>query len=123
MSQLYLFLGSLGAVLALVAAARLLRLGGGGIADETEAMAEAEAMLSGFEAARALVGSDGKAALVWGRDGSAALLKLHGNHVAARHLTAPVIERTPEGLAIDSGDRWFGRVVVRGADDPQVTGC
>ncbi|HEX8300898.1 hypothetical protein [Sphingomonas sp.] len=113
MNQLYLFGGSLAAILMLAGMARLLGLGGGGIADEAQAMAEAEAMLSGFEAMRAVVGSDGRAALVHGADGSVALIKQHGSQLAARRLASPAIEPRPEGLLVHSGERRFGSVLVR----------
>lgn len=114
MDELTLFLASLAAVLVLALVARLLRLGGGSIADAAEAMHEAEAQLPGFDADRALVGSDGQAALVHGRDGSVALLKMHGTRVAARRLVAPAIRRTDAGLLVASGERRFGDVLVRG---------
>lgn len=104
------------AVLALAGIARALKLGGKKIADEAEAIATAEAMLSGFEAECAVVGSDGLAALVHGRDGSLALLKVHGARIAARRLMLPVdAEATPEGLRIATGEA-FGTVTVRGVD-------
>jgi hypothetical protein len=115
MSELTIFLASLGAILVLALVARLLRLGGGAIADAAAAMREAEAQLAGFEADRALVGSDGQAALVHGRDGSVALLKMHGTQVAARRLVAPAIRRTDAGLIVASGERRFGDVLIRSA--------
>lgn len=121
MNQALLFAGSLAAILLLALAARMLALGGGAIGDEAAAIGHAEAMLPGFEGARAMVGSDGQAALVRGRDGSVALLKVHGAQVAARRLHAPRFERTPEGLRVASGERRFGDVLVRGADDSLLT--
>ncbi|MBO9621609.1 MAG: hypothetical protein J7500_02745 [Sphingomonas sp.] len=115
MNQLTLFLGSLAAILLLALAARLLRLGGGAIEGEAAAIREAEAQLSGFEAERAIVGSDGQAALVHGRDGSLALLKQHGTQVAVRRLAATAVHPTPDGLLVASGERRFGDVLVRGA--------
>ncbi|MGK6354087.1 hypothetical protein ACMGDH_02540 [Sphingomonas sp. DT-207] len=114
MGEFVIFLASLAAVLVLALVARLLRLGGGSIADAAEAMREAEAQLPGFDAERALVGSDGQAALVHGRDGSVALLKMHGTQVAARRLLAPAIRQTDAGLLVASGERRFGEVLVRG---------
>ena len=114
MSELYIFIGSLAAILALAGAAWMLRLGGGSIADTTEAMRAAEDQLSGFDADRALVGSDGQAALVHGRDGSVALLKLHGTRIAVRRLDTPAIRQTSEGMVVASGERRFGEVLIRG---------
>jgi hypothetical protein len=113
-TKLYILGGSLVAILLLALAAKLLRLGGGRIADEAQAMAEAEAILSGFDAARATVASDGQAALVHGRDGSVAVLKVHGARVAARRLASLEAEPLPEGLRVKTGDARFGAVLVRG---------
>ena len=115
MSKLIVLGGSLVAILLLALAARLLRLGGKRIASEAEAMAEAEAILSGFEATGAVIGSDGQAALVHGRDGSAALLKVHGARIAARRVSAPRAEAVADGVRVDSGEALFGAVLIRGA--------
>lgn len=115
MTKLALLGGSLAAILLLALAARLLRLGGGGLNDEAAVIAEAEAILSGFDGVRAQIGSDGRAAIVHGRDGSIAVLKLHGARVAGRRLTGPVdAAATEEGLRIATGERRFGTVLVRG---------
>lgn len=108
------FAGSVVAILVLAGLARALGLGGGAIPDVATACAHAEDALSGFEAEAATVGSDGRAAIVHGRDGSVAVLKLHGAQVAARRVPAAAIRPTPEGLLVDTGERRFGRVLVRG---------
>jgi hypothetical protein len=114
-TQLPVLAGSLAAILVLAGFARLLGLGGGGLASAEQARDTAEAMLSGFEGGEVLLGSDGKSALVQGRANDAALLKLHGARIAARHLAQPLAtERTPDGLRIDSRDRRFGTVLLRG---------
>lgn len=114
MTKLYVLGGSLIAILLLALAARLLRLGGGRIADEAMAMAEAEAILPGFEAGHATVASDGQAALVHGHDGSVAVLKMHGARVAARRLARLDAEPLPKGLRVRTGDARFGAVLLRG---------
>lgn len=117
MNQLYLLGGSLIAILVLAGIAWALRLGGDGIADEAQAMAEAEAALSGFVAERAVVARDGRAALVRGADGSIAVLKLHGARVAARLLPPSArAERTEAGLRVATGDARFGAVTLAGVD-------
>lgn len=117
-ATLVLLGGSLVAVLGLAGAAWLLRLGGGSIADTAEASRAAEDAVSGFRAVRAVVASDGRAALAHGADGSVVLLKLHGTQIAARHLRPPLDATiTPEGLRIATGDRWFGTVTLRGVGD------
>lgn len=107
--------GSIVAILVLAGIAWMLRLGGGTIADEAQAMRDAEAILSGFDAERALLAADRKAAIVHGRDGSVALLKIHGSMVAGRRLSAPLDTRpSPDGLIVASGERRFGSVLLRG---------
>lgn len=109
--------GSVVAVAVMVAFAWLLRLGGGVLAGEAEAMAAAEALLPGFDAERAVVGSDGRAALVPGADGSLAVLKMHGARIAGRLLRPPFdSEATADGLRVRTGDARFGAVTVRGVD-------
>jgi hypothetical protein len=107
--------GSVAAILVLAAIAWGLKLGGGTIADEAQAMADAEAILSGFDAERAVLASDHKAAIVHGRDGSVALLKIHGSQVAGRRLRPPLDTRTsPDGVIVASGEKRFGSVLLRG---------
>ena len=105
--------GSLAAVLVLAGIAWALGLGRASIADEAEAMRAAEDALSGFEAERAVVGSDGRAALVYGAEGKIAVLKMHGAQPAVRLVSAAAVHETAEGLAVDSGERLFGSVIVR----------
>ena len=115
MTQLTIFGGSIVAVLVLALLARLLGLGGARIGSAEEARAAAEAMIPGFEGGAVMIGSDGKAALVRGGAGDAALLKIHGARIAARHLRAPLAGTpAPDGLAFDSGDARFGTVVLKG---------
>jgi hypothetical protein len=118
MSKLLVLGGSLVAILLLALAARLLRLGGARIGDEGDAMAAAEAILSGFEATGAVIGSDGQAALVRGADGSAALLKVHGARIAGRRVSDPQTEVLAEGLRVHSGELRFGAVLLRGVTAP-----
>jgi len=115
-NQLYIFGGSLAAILFMTLVAWALGLGrDGAIASSQEARETAEGMISGFDAGEALLGSDGKAALVHGKAGDVALLKMHGARVAARHLRLPLAtEATPEGLRVSSGDKRFGTVLLRG---------
>ncbi|MFS2108258.1 hypothetical protein ACCC88_01105 [Sphingomonas sp. Sphisp140] len=116
MTQLYVFAGSLGAILVMTLAAWALGLGrGAAIASAEEARETAEGLISGFDAGEALLGSDGRAALVHGKAGDVALLKMHGARVAVRHLRLPLTSQTtPDGLRVDSGDRRFGAVLLRG---------
>ena len=106
--------GSLVAILVLAGLAALLKLGRTlPITDPDVAAREAEAMLSGFEAAEAIIAGDGNAALVHGRDGSVAVLKRHGAHLAARRVRAEAVHETPEGWRVETGEALFGAVLVR----------
>lgn len=111
--MILLLVGSLIAVLALGGLAWLLGLGQTRITDPAMACAEAEAMLPGFDARTAIIGSDGEAALVHGADGSVAVLKRHGAHVAARRVAADAVATTPEGWRVETGEALFGAVLVR----------
>ena len=111
MTDILVLGGSIAGVLALVLVAWLLRLGGASIEGEAEAMRGAEAHQYGFSAAEAWVSSDGKAALVRGRDGSFVLLKVHGANLAARRLEPPLrATASGEGILVASGERMFGDV-------------
>lgn len=105
--------GSLIAILLLAGVAALLGLGRARIADADQARAEAEAAFPDFIAGEAIVDRDGRAAIVHGRDGSVVVLKLHGAHVAARHLPAWAVAATPQGWRAETGERAFGAVLVR----------
>ncbi|MBA4047128.1 MAG: hypothetical protein C0476_01155 [Sphingomonas sp.] len=111
--MLVLLGGSLIAVLALGGLAGLLGLGKARGIDSASACAEAEAMLSGFVAHHAIIGSDGAAALVHGSDGSVAVLKRHGVHFAARRVAASAVCDTADGWRVDTGEAMFGAILVR----------
>ncbi|MBX9796298.1 hypothetical protein [Sphingomonas sp.] len=112
--KLILLIASLVAIFAVTALVRWLGLGrGGAIADDAAARAEAEAAFVGFRAARAILGRDRQAALVEGADGSVAVLKCHGVHVAARRLPRAAIRETDEGWLAETGEARFGTVLVR----------
>lgn len=105
---------SLAGVLGLALVARLLRLGESRIASADDACRIAEEMLAGFVAGRAIVSRDGNAALVAG-NGTVAVLKRHGAHVAARRLVPPIaIRDAVEGATIETGERLFGAVTLIG---------
>lgn len=105
--------GSIVAILFLAGIAWALGLGRAEIADEGEAIQAAEDALSGFEATSATVSADKRTAMVRGKDGSVAALKLHGAQIAARRIEGARVQETPEGWTLDSGERLFGRVTVR----------
>ncbi|MHA6721512.1 hypothetical protein [Sphingomonas sp. RS2018] len=106
--------GSLAGILALVAIARMLRLGESRIDSPDTAITLAEERLAGFVGDRAIVSTDGRAALVAG-NGTIAVLKRHGAKVAARRLLPPLrLREAIEGVAIETGERLFGPIVLRG---------
>jgi hypothetical protein len=115
-------LGSLAAILALAWIARRLKLGESRISDAATACRMAEDALVAFTAHRALVATDGSAAVVAGSTGIA-LIKRHGAQVAVRRLLPPLsLAEAVEGVTIDSGERWFGRVTLFGVLASEVRG-
>ncbi|KQS03167.1 hypothetical protein ASG11_01885 [Sphingomonas sp. Leaf357] len=114
------FGGSLAAIFALAGVARMLRLGESRIGDAAKAREMAEEMLAGFDAYGAIVGTDGKAALVLG-NGTIAVLKRHGAKVAARRLLPPLqLFTAVEGVEVATGERLFGRVLLFGVVESDV---
>ncbi len=112
--------GSLVAILALAGTARWLRLGESRLDDAGKAREIAEGALVGFRARAALLGQDGGAAIVSG-NGAVALLKRHGARVAVRRLIPPLdLAVAVEGVTVDSGERWFGRVTLTGVIADEV---
>jgi hypothetical protein len=109
-----LLIGSLVASLLLVAAARLLGLGGGAISSVQEARDIAEQSLPGFVAGEAFVSDDGMAAVVIGTGGEYALIKQHGTQSAVRRLSrVPGVAAAGGSLALASGERMFGSVQLQ----------
>jgi len=107
--------GSLVAILLLAGLARLLGLGAPELLTPDRAREEAEAALAGFVAGRSLVATDGRTALVEGRHGTIAVLKLHGAKVAVRRLVAPLtLVDAPEGVTVLTGEKLFGAVTLTG---------
>ncbi|MBB4632131.1 hypothetical protein [Sphingosinicella soli] len=81
------------------------------VLDTAAAANFAEFTLAGFEAGEVALGADGGGALVSGRDGRFALIKLHGSRWTVRELTMPVRATVESAdLIVDSGDPMFGAV-------------
>lgn len=120
MTQLYLFGGSIAAVVLLALAARLFGLGGGALADAAEARDTAEATLSGFAAGRVWLDRDRQAALVEG-EGEVAVLRRHGARFVARRLSLPA-QAGDAGpvVTIASGERLLGPFVITLANDAEA---
>lgn len=109
--------GSLVAILALAGAAWGLRLGRDGrIASAEEAADAAEHALAGFATQGAVVGADGMAALAVGTDGRVAAMKRHGAHIAVREVAWAAVRAAPDGIVVETGERRFGSVSVKGVD-------
>ncbi len=83
-------IGSLVAVLAVIAAVKLLGLGRAQLAGPSEACENAEAMVHGFTATDAIVCGEGNGALVAGDKGDFVVLKRLGSYYAARKLLPPI---------------------------------
>lgn len=113
------FLGSLGAILALTGVSRWLGLGRGArLASEADARMAANEAMDGFEPAKIAIDQHGEGALMEDRNGRLLLLKPHGNFFAARPGSpAWAVEQDDRRLIIDSGERRFGRVALL-VDDP-----
>src|SRR3546814_4912579 len=97
--------------------ARLLRLGRDGKVEDAAAAAQAaEDALAGFRAEGALVSDDDLAAIVAGDDGHVAVVKCHGVNLAVREVRWSAVRSTQEGIEIETGDRRFGLVKLKGVD-------
>ncbi|WP_375427462.1 hypothetical protein [uncultured Sphingomonas sp.] len=110
--------GSIAAILMLAGIAWWLRLGRDGrIIGPEEAADAADHALGGFRTADAVVGADGMAALAV--DAGAvrlAVCKRRGARVAVCEVGWGAIRSTPAGIVVETGDRRFGRVPVKGVD-------
>ncbi len=116
------FGASLAAVLALGGVAAWLRLGGtdASFTAPEEAMRAAEEAITGFVALSAALGSDGRAALVFGEGMRVVVLKAHGARSAAREVVWRDVRATHEGMLVSTGERRFGQVLVAGVDNLDV---
>ncbi|WP_085808770.1 hypothetical protein [Sphingomonas sp. TZW2008] len=116
------FAASLAAVLALAGLAAWLKLGGTDrrLADPEQVMLAAEESLPGFVAQSAAVGSDGRAALIFGDGMRIVVVKAHGARIAAREIVWRDVRATHEGMVVATGERRFGEVLVAGVDNLDV---
>lgn len=81
-----------------------------------EAAAAAEEGLPGFATEGAVVGADGEGALVVDRDGRVAVMKRAGKRIAVREVAWSTVRSTGDGIVIETGERRFGSVALRGVD-------
>jgi hypothetical protein len=105
--NLPLLIGSLVAVLATAGVVAWLGLGREGRIDD--ALRLAEDLLPDFEADEAFADAGGRSALVHGRDGSWAILRVQGLHPVARRFSSrPNLIAEGRAVLVDSGERQFG---------------
>ncbi len=110
--------GSLAAVLALGGVAAALRLGRSEriLVEEADALREADQAVAGFAGVSAVIGADGRGALVFGEDRRVVVLKAHGAHIAARVIAWDAVRATPGGMVVETNERRFGAVALPGVD-------
>ncbi len=111
--------GSLAAVLMLAGIAWGLKLGGPGRIDGADQAARlAEDAIAGFDATDAVVGADGLGAVVFGAEGSVALIRPSGARFLVREVRRPRWRLWDDpghaGLDIDTGDRAPVRLWIEG---------
>jgi hypothetical protein len=86
------------------------------IGSAEDAATAVEAALAGFATVGAVVGADGAAALAVDGRGRVAVCKRQRAGIAVREVGWTAVRATAEGMLIDSGERSFGAVTVRGVD-------
>lgn len=120
-SQLLTFAGSLVAIIALAALARILGLGRDPVlANEAEAMRQAGEVHDGFLARTIALDSAGKGALLQDEAGAIMVLKSHGGHFAGRMLDEASTALMRDGtLIVDCGELLYGKVSLK-LDDPEL---
>ncbi|MEP3422758.1 MAG: hypothetical protein ABJN35_13550 [Erythrobacter sp.] len=103
---------SLIAILALVALARAMRLGGNAVLqDDAAVQTAANEVEDGFRSVRVSITRDKTAALAKDADGRIMLIKRHGNQFAGRVLTKTAsVREEVDGLVVESGEARFGAV-------------
>lgn len=113
---------ALATVIALGAAAFwLIRSSRGSRLDSPEdAMLAAEQAIAGFAALSAVVGTDGKAALVFGDGLRVAVAKARPRQPAAREIVWVDTQATRDGLLVNTKDWRLGTVLIAGVDNLDV---
>jgi hypothetical protein len=92
-------------VVAVAAGVLLWRRRGGRIGAPEDAAAAAEAALPGFRVTDAVLGADGRAALVVGEGGRVALATGRGRAIVAHEIGWEAIRSGPEGLVVERAGR------------------
>ena len=108
-----ILIGSLAAILTVAALVHFLKLGETAIEDEAHAIKLTEDNLSGFAAVSAIISQDNEAAVVFGKNATAALIKRHGAQFATREVKLPLnLKQDGDVYIIDSGEMRFGRITL-----------
>lgn len=110
--------GALAAVLVLgiVALALRFRRSERTLVEEADALRAADEAVAGFAALSAVIGSDGRAALVFGEDRRVVVLKAHGARIAARVIDWDAVRAIAGGMLVETNERRFGAVTLSGID-------
>jgi hypothetical protein len=74
----------------------------------------ADTMLAGFRTANAVLGADGRGALLVDADGRVAVARPRGRRVAVREIGWDAVRATPQGMVVEV--RGLGRVLLAGVD-------
>lgn len=106
-------LGSLAGVLAVVALAKWLGLGRATPLDDASALRIAEETFTGHRFRESVVDREGRAALVEGMAGEAALIRAHGDKWVARLLELPASAQAEgERLIVSPSETMFGATTL-----------
>lgn len=110
--------GSIAAILALGGTAFALwpRRKDGIFGERADAMRAAGEAVPGFIAISAVIGADGRGALVFGDDRRVVVLKATGTGIAARVIPWRAVRATGQGMLVETSERRFGTVALPGVD-------
>lgn len=111
-SQIFIFGGSLAAILALAGLAALMKLGGQPVLTSNAAAAKAAGEVQdGYEPVEIALDKNGAAALLRDKEGRVMLIKRHGTRFAGRILASGSSARAEaDTLIVDCGETRFGMV-------------
>lgn len=84
------------------------------IAAPEDAAEAADAELAGFRTANAVLGADGRGALLVDEHGRVAVARPRGRRVAVREIGWDAVRATPQGMVVEA--RGLGRVLLAGVD-------
>lgn len=79
-----------------------------------EALEATAVALPGFPVFDAVISDDGRVALVIATDGRIAIVRVRHNRAGGRIVDWPMLRQTDEGVLIETGNRRFGAMLLRG---------